>query len=236
MIKCAIVDHQPQTIELLKKHIAKTGVMQIVHTSSAPIALFNFLDDATVDIIYLNIQIPELTGMQFMKIATGKYPVIITSTYMDQAIKGYEVNVIDYLLKPITFERFYKSIERIEACKNKNQRKKRILPPSNLDECIFIKTAGVLRKINHHEIFYIEDNSDTVLIHTIDETYKSIECFSALAESLPKSLFLQIDTTYIVALYKIDFVERTRLSINNTFLPIGADYKTALFNIISNIQ
>lgn len=234
MLKCLVIDDEPLAIRLLSDYIEKTDGLELLKAFSNPIEALQFAESQRPDLIFLDIQMPELTGIQFMKIANGKYPIILTTAYDHYALDSYEFDVIDYLLKPISLDRFMiaakKAKERLQA-KPIASSERALVPPNTLSY-IFVKSDYKTLKIDLADILYLEGLGDYVCIHLPGKKILTLEKMKNLAESLPDHNFIRVHKSFLVAINKIEFIERNRIVINEQRLPIGATYKDAFWDKI----
>lgn len=227
-IRTAIVDDEPLAVEILADYVSKTDGLQLVEASTDVYKVLKLVQDGNIDLVLLDIQMPELTGIQFMKIAGNNCKIIVTTAYTEYALDGYEYNVVDYLLKPISYERFFKAIDKIQpiiAAENK---------PAQKADHIFIKSEYKLVRVNLPDILYIESLRDYIAIHTADkQKIMSLESLRNLENILPADDFIRVHKSYIVSLKKINFVEKSRIVINNEYIPIGDSYQEKFFSSIN---
>ena len=223
MLKCCILDDEPLAIKLLSGYVAKTPVLQLTLATTDPFKALATVQSGEVDLILLDIQMPELTGIQFMKIIENKCGVIITTAYKDYALQGFEFDVIDYLLKPISFEKFHAAIQKA------TQRLNTQLPPKDYNHYLFVKSEHRLIKVNFDEIFYFESFRDYITIHTTSDKIMTLQSLRSFEETLPSDKFLRIHKSHLIAIDKISAIENNRILINNTFLPIGEVYRDQVF-------
>ncbi len=223
MLKCCILDDEPLAIKLLSGYVAKTPVLQLTLATTDPFKALATVQSGEVDLILLDIQMPELTGIQFMKIIENKCGVIITTAYKDYALQGFEFDVIDYLLKPISFEKFHAAIQKA------TQRLNTQLPPKEYNHYLFVKSEHRLIKVNFDEIFYFESFRDYITIHTTSDKIMTLQSLRSFEETLPSDKFLRIHKSHLIAIDKISAIENNRILINNTFLPIGEVYRDHVF-------
>lgn len=223
MLKCCILDDEPLAIKLLSGYVAKTPVLQLTLATTDPFKALATVQSGEVDLILLDIQMPELTGIQFMKIIENKCGVIITTAYKDYALQGFEFDVIDYLLKPISFEKFHAAIQKA------TQRLNTQLPPKEYNHYLFVKSEHRLIKVNFDEIFYFESFRDYITIHTTSDKIMTLQSLRSFEETLPSDKFLRIHKSHLIAIDKISAIENNRILINNTFLPIGEVYRDQVF-------
>lgn len=220
MIKCLIVDDEPLAVNLLKNYAAKIPDLEIVQATSDVFAALNAAQNQEADLVFLDIQMPELTGIQFMKILNGKARVILTTAYEEYALQAFDHDVVDYLLKPISFERFNiavsKAKERITQSK----------PPA-IDETpdyLFVKSDYKIIKVDLQDIYYLESLRDYVAIHTTNNKILTLQSLRSFEDYLPAKDFLRIHKSYIIALKKISSIERKRVIVKEQYLPIGDTY------------
>lgn len=223
MLKCCLLDDEPLAIKLLSGYVAKTPMLELTLATTDPFKALAAVQSGQVDLILLDIQMPELTGIQFMKIIENKCGVIITTAYKDYALQGFEFDVIDYLLKPISFEKFHAAIQKA------TQRLNTQLPPKDYNHYLFVKSEHRLIKVNFDEIFYFESFRDYITIHTTSDKIMTLQSLRSFEETLPSDKFLRIHKSHLIAIDKINAIENNRILINNTFLPIGEVYRDQVF-------
>ena len=223
MLKCCILDDEPLAIKLLSGYVAKTPVLELTLATTDPFKALATVQSGEVDLILLDIQMPELTGIQFMKIIENKCGVIITTASKDYALQGFEFDVIDYLLKPISFEKFHAAMQKA------TQRLNTQLPPKDYNHYLFVKSEHRLIKVNFDEIFYFESFRDYITIHTTSDKIMTLQSLRSFEETLPSDKFLRIHKSHLIAIDKISAIENNRILINNTFLPIGEVYRDQVF-------
>lgn len=249
---CIIVEDEPLARQLLEQYILKIPHLDLLRSFSNPIEALDYLGQNEVDILFSDIQMPEITGITLLKILKKKPLIILTTAYSEYAIEGYELDVIAYLLKPITFEKFLKAIEKarqIKAEKLQTIQEDRILLESPLSPdakgqnteggaspFIFVKDGTKLVKIRLKDILYIEGLKDYVSIHTGDKKVVSLQTLKALETQLPDSQFIRVHNSYIIALDAIEVIERDRIQIGKTFIPISDTYRKAFKEFIEKNQ
>lgn len=224
MIKCVIVDDEPWALELLKTYVDKVDFLELALATTRPLEAINFLSAQPVDLLLLDIQMPEINGIDLMKILATKTKVIITSAYSEYAVQSYEYNVVDYLVKPFEFTRFYKAIQKVKDEIDATSKSVR--------NFIFVKTDGKLVKLFYDEILIIEGLKDYISIKTEKEKLISLDSLYSMEAQLPPDQFCRIHKSYIVAIQKINTIERNRVFIGEAVLPIGESYKQAFFKIV----
>ncbi|MEA5426240.1 MULTISPECIES: LytR/AlgR family response regulator transcription factor [Arcicella] len=245
---CIIVEDEPLARSLMETYVKKVPYLQLVQSFSDPLKALDFLRDNTVDILFSDIQMPEITGITLLKILQKKPLIILTTAYSEYAIEGYELDVLDYLLKPITFERFLKSVEKASLRLNttvsvQQQPQAPVIQEKVIKEVIinqadatqafiFVKDGTKLVKIRLSEIMYIEGLKDYVTIYTTQQKVVALQTLKALEAQLPETQFVRIHNSYIVALEWIESVHREKVQIGKVFLPISDTYRKAFKEFI----
>ena len=239
---CIIVEDEPMARSLLENYIQKVPYLNLIQSFSDPLKALEFLRDNSVDILFSDIQMPEITGITLLKILQKKPLIILTTAYSEYAIEGYELDVLDYLLKPITFERFLKSVEKASARLNANNSAnidKNVLDNDSVNSIaesiqpyIFVKDGTKLVKIKLSEIMYIEGLKDYVSIYTPTQKVVSLQTLKALELQLPEKQFIRIHNSYIVSLEWIEIIQREKVLIGKVYLPISDTYRKAFKDFI----
>jgi two-component system, LytTR family, response regulator len=229
-ITCLIVDDEPLARNLLKDYVSKVPYLQLVDTCSSPLAAIEILRTQHVDLLFLDVQMPEITGTTLLKVLQKKPLVILTTAYSQYALEGYELDVLDYLLKPITLERFLKAVEKARLRLEKSQpsvmtvvREKQA--PELVQPYMFVKDGTKLVRIKLRDILYVEGLKDYVAIHTRQQRIVSLQRLKMLETQLPADLFIRIHNSYIVALDAIDSIEKDKVQIGQKFIPISDTYR-----------
>jgi DNA-binding LytR/AlgR family response regulator len=233
-LQCIIIDDEPLPLVLLSDYIKKTPFLQLAGTYMNPLDALMAVQQQPIDLIFLDIQMPELNGVQFMELINGKCKVIFTTAYPNYALKGYELDVLDYLLKPISFERFLKAVSKMTPLSETDLAQKPKTPSGEIaDMTLFVKVEHKIVKVFLSEIQYIEGLKGYVAIHTQNKKIITLQSMKKMEEALPLSRFLRIHKSFIVALEKIDSIERNRVLIKNNIIPIGDTYKESFFAVIN---
>ncbi|MNX45139.1 Sensory transduction protein LytR [compost metagenome] len=244
-LKCIAVDDEPLALDIIEDYVSKVPFLELVKRTENAIEALQMVQAGGVDIVFLDIQMPELTGIQFLKIASGKANYILTTAYSQYASESYDLNVSDYLLKPIAFDRFYKAVEKV------HNRVKVTSPPDStiqplmaivpapqpvnpIQDFIFVKTEHKIQKIELDDILYIEGLKDYISIFTKTERVITLQNMKKMEETLPKGKFIRVHKSYIIALDKIESIERSRISICGKTIPIGDTYRDEFFKHIDN--
>ena len=230
MIKCVLIDDEPLALELLESHVSRTDGMELLQSFTNPIEALQQLDALQPDVIFCDIQMPELTGVQFSKIASNKFPIIFTTAYDQYAVQGYELDILDYLLKPISLERFQKAIEKLKT----REIQSTAPAESNAPDYIFVKSEYKTLKINLADILYIKGMADYVTLVTKDKKIHTLENLKHYEATLPASQFMRVHKSYIIAMDKIEFIERNRAVILGDYIPVSDTYKKAFFDRVNS--
>jgi len=224
-IKCIVVDDEPLAIKVLENHIMKVPDLELVSTFDNPISAGHFLQNSSIDLLFLDIQMPEVTGIDFIKNTIIQPKVILTTAYREYALEGYELDIIDYLLKPISFIRFYKSINKykaLHAAANANHAATEM--DSTLDH-IFVNSNKRMLRIEFNNMLFIDSIKDYVRIHTTDEVIITKDKISTFVLKLP-SYFLRVHRSYIINTKKIAaLTSKDVVLLGGMEIPIGASYK-----------
>jgi DNA-binding LytR/AlgR family response regulator len=225
---CIIVDDEPPAIRLLEKYISKVHFLSLENSFTNPLEALQYLNSNTVNLVFLDIQMPEISGIQLSKIINSNTQIIFTTAYAQFALDSYDVAAVDYLLKPIDFERFYKAVNKINTLPQPIQE-------TDTDSYLFVKTDGKNNfvKLFIKDILYIEGLKNYLSIQLRNEQIITYGTLKHLKESLPKQDFVQTHKSYIIALKHIDKIDNQSVWINNSELPIGNTYKKEFYEEIS---
>ncbi|WP_394748930.1 LytR/AlgR family response regulator transcription factor [Spongiimicrobium salis] len=221
-IQCMVIDDEPLAIKVIEKHIEQIPELQLAATFDNPLAAGQFLQNTPIDLLFLDIQMPVVTGIDFIKHTKIQPKVIITTAYREYALEGYELDIIDYLLKPISFIRFYKSINKYKALQSPS------LPSSSLEtttDHIFVNANKRMIRILFNDILFIDSIKDYVRIHTQTDTVITKDKISTFIQRLP-SHFLRSHRSYIINTNKIaSLTSKDVILVTGMEIPIGASYK-----------
>lgn len=240
-LSCIIVEDEPLARNLITDYVSKVPYLKLIQACSSPMQAIELLRNESIDLLFLDIQMPELTGISLLKVLQKKPMVILTTAYSEYALEGYELDVVDYLLKPITFERFLRAVDKA------NQRQIRTASPvhphpvttSGTNEqqpFVFVKDGTKLVKIRWDEILYIEGLKDYVTIHTSQQKVVTLQRLKTLEEQLPGDKFIRVHHSFIVALDAIDHIHKGEVQIGQTMIPISDSYKKAVKDITDRYQ
>jgi DNA-binding LytR/AlgR family response regulator len=234
-IICIAVDDEPPALDLLTKYISSVKSLELAATCSDAVEALNFLRKNPVDLVFLDIKMPELLGTEFIRALRNPPKVIFTTAYRKYAVEGFELDAVDYLLKPISFDRFLKAINKVmdenlkefpELENGSNEKK------ANGEEYLHVRADRKMLKIAHSDIYYIESLKDYVKIVTTGKTIITKQPISSLEEILPKTNFVRIHRSFIVNLNKIDSYTNELMWIGKNELPISRMYRNEIEKLL----
>lgn len=236
MINCIIVDDEPHAIEVLDHYVKQTPHLHLVASFTNPIEALQLVGQQKVDLVFLDIQMPEISGIDFIKAIQGKSKVILTTAYSEFALEGYDLYVVDYLLKPIRLPRFLaavqKAVEQINALNETSSHE------MTEDDYLFVKTEskGKLLKINLADIDFIESMKNYVAIHRGGQKTLVYTSMKELEERLPKKQFIRVHKSFIIPISRITGIEGNLVRLRNvkSEILIGENYKAELMEIIKS--
>ncbi len=230
-IKCIIVDDEPLAIEILESYVARVEQLQVLSTFRNAVSAFTFLQQHSVDLIFLDIQMPKLSGIDFLKTLKNPPKVIFTTAFRDYALQGFELEIVDYLLKPIPFDRFLKAVAKVlhQPAPAANGSK----PDVVTDNYVYFKVDKKMIRTKMADVLYIESIKDYVKVKTGEREIVTQQKISYLEESLPREQFLRIHRSFIVNLEKIDAYSATDVEIGKHSIPIGRNYKNDVMKILA---
>ena len=229
-ILCLIVDDESIAREVIATHLSKIPHIKLVASCSSAIEAFNCLREQTIDLVFLDINMPEMSGISFAKSINTDVKIIFTTAYRDFAVEGFELQAVDYLLKPISFERLLKAINNyFDIYSNKKTSSSN---EANNNDFMFIRADRRMIKVDFESIIYIESYSDYIKIHLANETIVTRETISAVEGKLPKRKFLRIHRSYIISLKNISSFTNEEITIKNTSLTISRSYKKEVLQIL----
>ena len=224
MINAVIIDDEPLAREGLSSYVREVDFLNLVDTVENPVELMSILDKSPVDLIFLDIQMPKMNGIDFLKIIQNPPMVIITTAYPSFALEGFRLNVLDYLLKPITFERFVQAAHKAKEYQQLLN-KSSASPLEKSDDYFFVKCDNKYEKIYFDDILYIQGMQNYVAIHTLKGKYITLLNLKNIAENLNSDRFIRVHKSYIIAISKIDSVESHEIKIQSTAIPLSRTYR-----------
>lgn len=233
-IKCIIVDDEPLAIKLIEKHLSQIDAIEVVTTCNNAIKAFEILNKQKIDLMFLDIKMPTMTGLEFIRSLNNPPKTILTTAYRDFALEGFELGVVDYLLKPITFERFFKAINKflIDFSKEETYSAK-----VEKEEFLVIKSGIKNHRIKTNDILYIESDKDYIKIMLIDKSHITSKFkISDIDEDLNKDRFLRIHRSFIINSTKITAFTINEIEVNGIEIPIGASYKEIALQFLEGLK
>ena len=225
-LSCIIIEDEPLALDKTRDFVSKVPFLHLAATFDNALSGLTYLNNNKVDVLFLDINMDELTGIELLESSKITSQVILTTAYQEYALKGYELQITDYLLKPFTFNRFLQAVNKAQD--NILQRGADALP-----EFIFIKTENRLEKITLQDIVYIEGMRDYRRIHTTHKKIMTLQNFSELEKMIPTSIVCRVHKSYMVSLAKIESVERGRIKIGDLLIPVSDSYRDAFFALIN---
>jgi len=226
--QCLIVDDEPLAIEVIKSHLGKLGSLEIAGTASDAINAFDFLNKHKVDLMFLDIHMPGMKGTELIKSLKNPPAVILTTAYREYALEGFDLNVLDYLLKPISFGRFMQAVEKFFAFYNVEGEISLQRNGTN-DESLYLREKNLIHKIPLSEIVYAESMGDNLTINTHGRVVTTRTTISSVEKLLPENGFIRIHRSFIVSLKHITSFSPVSIFIGKKEFPIGTSYKANVF-------
>jgi DNA-binding LytR/AlgR family response regulator len=231
-VKCLLVDDEPLAIKLIENHISKIDALEVVARCNNALKAFEIINTQQIDLMFLDIKMPNITGVDFLKTLKNPPKTIFTTAYRDYAIESYDLGVIDYLLKPITFERFFKSIDRF--LREKKDAVAPVIEKNDLEDFLLVKSGNKHHKIKIEEIIFIESLKDYIKIHTVNDKRIVVKYkIGEIEEELMNKNFLRIHRSYIVNTNKISAFTMSDIEVNSVEIPIGASYKEKVISFLN---
>jgi DNA-binding LytR/AlgR family response regulator len=225
-INCIIIEDEPLAMQRIKEFVLKVPFLKLLHCFDNAIEAIGFLKTEPVDLLFLDIQMDGFTGIQLLESINNRPDVIVTTAFDQYALKSFDLNVTDYLLKPYSFERFMQAVTKVYE--------KRILPQKSIHKnYIFIKTEYRLEKVVLNEILFIEGMRDYRCLHLPGKRLLTSETFGDLEMELPKENFFRVHKSFIIALDKINSIEKDRIRINDQLIPVSDTYKDNFYRSIN---
>lgn len=224
VVKCMIVDDEPYAIEVLKNYIDRIPALHLVATCANAIEAFSLLQDSSIDLVFLDIKMPQLSGTELVRTLEHRPHIIFTTAYREYAFDGFELNVLDFLLKPVSFDRFLKSISKLLKAENTNEPPKEILQPIQ-DQFLYLRVDRKMIKIMVADIVYVESLKDYVKIILNNKQIVTKHTITALEAMLPEDQFLRVHRSFIVNSEKVEAITQSHLQIGNKEIPVGPTYK-----------
>ncbi len=224
-LKCVVVDDEPMAREIIETYIAKTPNLGLISSCKNAAEAILFVQENEVDLFFLDINMPEISGLSLAKIIHNKSQVIFTTAYREYAVDGFNLNIVDYLLKPIAFDRFLQAVQKVSLSE---------ITTTNSD-FMFVRSDRKMVKIDFNSILYVESLSDYVKIFTIDKIITIRETISSLEEKLPIKKFIRIHRSFIISFKNITSYTNEFIEINHKALPISRSYKESVLQKLAEV-
>ena len=221
-INCLIIDDEPASQDVLKKFVSDISWMEIKGICNNAIEAIEIVEKERIDVLFLDINMPKLSGLSFYKSLHNPPLVIFTTAYSEYAVDGFNLNAVDYLLKPFSFDRFYQSVEKVRNIVNKNSNQ------------LVLKSDKKLFLVQLDDILYVESLGDYIKVHTSNQNLVVYKTMNAISNSLPENKFFRVHKSFIINLEKISYVEGNQIAIDNNKIPIGQKYKSIFLDTIKN--
>lgn len=232
-ISCIIVDDEPTAREIISSHLSKIDRIEVIATCSNALEAFNCINTQKVDLIFLDINMPEISGISFAKSINKDIKIIFTTAYREYAIDGFDLHAVDYLLKPIAYERLLNAIHNYFEIHHKAESSKTI--ETSLNEFIFVRSDRRMKKVDFSEIIYVESYSDYVKIHCSSNTIVTRETISTIESKLPQQYFTRTHRSYIIAISRIDSFSNEEIVVGKKSIPISRNYKAEVLGRLEGI-
>lgn len=216
MIRCVIIDDEPAAREILTSYVKEVTTLELVETFSSSLKAREYLKQNSADLLLLDIEMPHLTGIELLKSLSTIPEVIFTTAYSNYALDGYELSVLDYLLKPISMERFLKAIDKAEQ---------KLLNNSGEDNWLKVKADGRIYQLSYDDILFAESMGDYVTVYTYEKKITFYQTMKNLSQNLPSQHFERVHKSYLVRLSAIEYLEGNQIKIGNHTIPVGKTYK-----------
>jgi DNA-binding LytR/AlgR family response regulator len=230
-IRCLLIDDEPPALRVLQSHITKIGGMEVVGACSNAVEAIEVLHRKTVDVMFLDIKMPKILGTDFLRSLSHPPKVIFVTAYRDYAVEGFELDAVDYLVKPVSFERFLKTVNRLRRSADTQPLDEKELYAPNPDAFVYVKADRTMQKIILNDILYIESWKDYVKFFFTNGKYLLVkQPIRAIESLLSAHKFLRVHRSYIVSLNKISGYSSTTVKLSSTEIPIGRLYKESVMN------
>ncbi|MCB2408903.1 LytR/AlgR family response regulator transcription factor [Hymenobacter lucidus] len=238
-LTCYIIEDEYLAQEILEEYIQKVSFLALKGTFVSPLEAAAHLAEDQPDLLFLDINMPDLDGLSFIPMLNPKPMIILTTAYDQYALKAYDLEVKDYLLKPFTFERFYKAVLRLYQEQSPRQfleKKEEKVETKPEPEYIFLKVGHRVQKVATRDILFVEGMKDYLRIHTTEEKIMTLLSFAKLEELLPAQDFARVHRSFLVAIHKIDHIEKNRIQIVDQIIPISDTYAEAFYKMLKGLQ
>lgn len=231
VLQCVVIDDEMLAIEVLEHYIHRVPTLALVAKFNNGIDALAYLNTHPVDILFLDIQMPDINGMDVMKLLNKKVNVVFTTAYPDYALEGYDYNALDFLVKPISFDKFLRAVGRAQALRPEAEKQEK---QEAENEYFYIKAKGKTLRLLLSDILYIEGLKDYVIFNTTDARHISLHSMKELEDKLPSSQFIRVHKSYIVDADKIEEIKGSKLKMAGKEIPIGRQYKAGFTKFVES--
>jgi len=238
-LTCYIIDDEPLAQEILEAYIAKVSFLELKGSFVSPLEAAGSLEEDKPDLLFLDINMPDLDGLSFIPILNPKPIIILTTAYDQYALKAFELEVKDYLLKPFSFERFYKAVLRLfqeQSLRGQPEKKETKQEPKSEQGYIFLKVGHRIQKVATRDILFVEGMKDYLRIHSREEKIMTLLNFAKLEALLPAPDFARVHRSFLVAIDKIDHIEKNRIWMSDQVIPISDTYADGFYKMLKSFQ
>lgn len=234
MLRCIAVDDEAYASRLLTAYVQKIPGLEMVATTTNPIEALQWVQEGRADLVFLDIQMTELTGLQFLKICGNRCKVILTTAYPEYALEGFEHDVVDYLLKPIAFDRFLRAVQKAQALVPAAPEPITTTPTTPGNGYLFVKgeSKNKFLRVNYADILYAEALGNYLAIHVPGQRLVTYQTLKELAELLPQPPFLRVHKSFLVSLDKITMIDGNTIYVQDKAIPVGETYRESLFRLV----
>ncbi|MFS4469785.1 LytR/AlgR family response regulator transcription factor [Maribacter sp. 2210JD10-5] len=231
ILKCVTIDDEPLARECIANYVREVDFLELVGSGNNPLEFSKIQEQHQVDLLFLDIQMPRMNGIEFLKSSVNTPMVVLTTAFPNYALEGFELDVLDYLLKPVTFNRFFKAVNKVREqylLLNQKTQEKLVLPNDTADY-IFIKCDNAFKKIELENIRFVEAMQNYVIFHTTDgKKHVTLMPLKSVEEKLNPQAFLKVHKSFIVCIPKIDTIENGKIGIGDTWIPLSRNYRDAV--------
>lgn len=224
-LRTIAIDDEPLALRLVGDYIGKTPFLELIGSFDNPLDAIEFLSSQPVDLVFVDIQMPDLTGIEFVRSLENAPKIIFTTAYEKYALEGFKLNAIDYLLKPFSYEEFLKAAQKARKQAELESSAPQLIEANN--QFLFLKSEYKIRRINFNDILYIEGLKDYIKVYTTseDKPVLSLNSIKSLEQKLPEDRFMRVHRSFIVNLDRIETIERSRIIFGKTYIPVSDQYK-----------
>lgn len=241
-MNCLAIDDEPLALNIIEDYANKVPYLNLIDKCTNAFDALNIMQQQKIDLIFLDIEMPHLSGIDFLQSIEKRPYIIFTTAYPDYAVQGFELNAADYLLKPIEFNRFLKAVNKVYGLYNLQREDAVSVAPAprrentKTPDYLLIKVEYATVKVEFNSIFYIEGLKDYVKIHTANKPLLTKSTMKNLEEKLPSNMFTRVHKSFVVNLSQIESIENNRILINGRRIPIGSQYKNSFFELVDRFR